>query len=140
MYGGDDGDDFDHNNNRSIEELTIYADGHVVNQIHAKYFGNLVFTSGTKDGNEATLKLAKGEYITTVKIRHNKYVQWMVFETNKGQSVGGGGKGWKLPGMDKEGEEVTVKAPSGCHLCGFKGRAGKHINAVAFRWGPIPGS
>jgi hypothetical protein len=139
-YGGDGGDAFDHHNNKSIEEITVHASGHCVNGISVKYFGNNEFSSGSKSGNDATLKLSKGEYVNTVKVRSNKLVQWMVFETNKGQSIGGGGKGWILPGKDKEGQEYEVHAPSGCQLCGFVGRAGNHIDAIAFRWGPIPGS
>lgn len=141
FFGGEGGDSFDHRNNRSITEITVHADSHVVNGIDVKYFGNLNKEEGKKSGKAHTLTLGKDEYITSVSVRSNKLVQSLEFKTNKGNTLGpAGGSGWKLPGKDHAGELVTLPAPAGCQLCGLSGRAGACLDAIAFRWGPVPSS
>jgi hypothetical protein len=75
-----------------------------------------------------------------VKVRSNKYVQSLSFQTTTGRWVGPiGGKGW-LIGGDKCGEEIVVK-PFNKVLSGMKGRADdSHLCQICFSWGPVPGS
>lgn len=77
-----------------------------------------------------TMKFRPGDYVTGVKIRANKHVISLMLLSNHGLSIG--------PFGGKRGEEVTVNPPTpGAALCGLMGRAGKHIDALAFRWGPM---
>lgn len=85
------------------------------------------------------MTLSNDEYITQVWMREGAQIQAIKFTTNKGQVFGPmGGKGRML--KDSCGEEQTIDAPNGYQLCGFAGRAGDHITALALRWGPVPGS
>jgi len=141
-YGGGGGAPFDHRNHRSVQKITIVDDvpimPHVVAKLEIVYSGGQQCNSGSNHpGRKHTLEMAAGEYVNCVKVRSNKIVQSLEFLTNKGNSLKGGGKGWMLPGKDKAGELITVKAPIGYQLCGLKGKAGSYIDAIAFRWGPV---
>lgn len=149
-YGGPGGEKFDHGNNRHISGITIYSDSHVVNGLEIKYangskkVGNCDKSLTNKE-SEFNIHADKGECITSVTVRANKYVQSIGFKTNKGRMFGPhGGKGWnKLTGAlsgkdDPEGEEIKVPAPMKLQLCGLLGRGGDRIDQIAFRWGPIP--
>lgn len=138
VFGGDGGSAFDHGNNRSIRKITLYTDGHVVKGMEIEYVHGTK-TAGSLEGNSETLELGRGEFITQVHVRSNKFVQSLAFRTNKGKEFGPvGGKGWKrLMRKDTEGEEVKVAAPFKLQLCGFKGTAGGCIDNIAFRWGPV---
>lgn len=140
-YGGGGGEKFDHGNNRHISKITIHADGHVVHGLEIGYT-NTTKKAGGCGGKAHTFTLERGEVITSVTVRSNKYVQSLGFKTNKGNELGPvGGKGWSkidLRGNDTEGEEVKVHAPIKYQLCGLTGRNGKYIDEIAFRWGPVP--
>jgi len=140
-YGGGGGEKFDHGNNRSITKITVHADGHVVHGLEVGY-GNCTKKAGGTGGKAHTLTLERGEVITTVTVRSNKYVQSLGFKTNKGNELGPvGGKGWSkidIRGNDTEGDEVKVHAPVKYQLCGLTGRNGKYIDEICFRWGPVP--
>ena len=141
-FGGTGGDAFDHMNNRKISQITVWADSHVVNAIAVKYVGNAKMAGNNKSGDEQSLTLEKGEYIDSVTVRANQFVQCITFKTNKGKTLGPcGGKGWKMIGKDHEGKEETLHAPKGGYmLCGIMGGAGNYLDRIAFRWGPIPDS
>jgi len=135
-YGGDGGDEFDHMNQRAINEIIIYADRHHVNGIKMVYNAHTKMT-GSEDGSAHEFQLHAGELITKVKVRSNRFVQCLTFTTNKGRDFGPcGGKGWLIGNRDKPGTEAVAVAPSGYQLCGIKGRAGNCIDQITFRWGP----
>lgn len=140
-YGGDGGEKFDHGNNRNISKIIVHDNGHVVEGLEVSY-ANATQKAGKTCGKGKTFQLERGEFITSVTIRHNKFVQSIGFKTNKGNMLGPiGGSGWKkidLRGNDTEGEEVKVNAPFKYQLCGLTGRAGNYIDQLAFRWGPVP--
>jgi len=144
-YGGTGGEAFDHGNNSHIKKITIYSDSHVVKGLEIKYT-NCTKTQGTTEKslvNKAhEFELADDEFVTSVIIRSNKFVQSLALKTNKGNMLGPcGGKGWtkiNVMGSDPEGEEHKVPAPMKFQLCGFMGRSGKYIDQLAFRWGPVP--
>ena len=146
-FGGNGGDAFDHGNNRHISEIIMYADNHVVRGLEIKY-ANATLKAGNCDKSltikkhEFNVHADKGEFITSVTVRSNKFVQSLAFKTNKGRLLGPcGGKGWSkmnLTGDDTEGEEVKVPAPMKLQLCGLSGRAGSCIDQIVFRWGPVP--
>lgn len=135
------GSPFDHGNNRSIRKMTLYSDGHVVKGMEIVYNAQNTKTAGSLEGDKATFELDRGEVITQVHVRSNKYVQSLQFKTNKGRTFGPvGGKGWNglVQRKDTEGEEIKVAAPFKFQLCGFRGTGGGCIDTIAFRWGPIP--
>lgn len=140
-FGGDGGDKFDHGTNRHISKIIVWTDGHVVKGLSVGY-ANSTKKVGGCGGKSTSFDLEKGEFITQVTVRSNKYVQSIGFKTNKGNMLGPvGGKGWTkidLRGNDTEGEEVKISAPFKMQLCGLTGRAGDYIDQIAFRWGPVP--
>jgi Jacalin-like lectin domain len=84
------------------------------------------------------MNFSQGEYVTAVTVRHNKFIQCLTFTTNKGKTLGpAGGKGWRILGKDKQGEEEEVTAPDGYGLSGFSGACGNYLDALVIHWGPI---
>jgi Jacalin-like lectin domain len=130
---------FDHSNHRHIDEIHVYYDKHVIHGMTVTYSGGAVKKAGeSTKGREEIFKFAANEYINAVKVRSNKYVQSLSFQTTTNRWVGPvGGKGW-LIGGDKCGEEIVVK-PFNKVLSGMKGRADdSHLCQIVFSWGPIP--
>jgi len=139
MFGGDGGSPFNHGDSRHLQKLVIGADSHLVHSITAHYSDKDVVKSGGKGGKETTFELGDDEFIVKVSVRSNKYVQSLEFKTNKGSKLGPvGGSGWKLLGKDKPGTIHSVNATSGTQLSGFMGRNGRILDAIAFRFGPVP--
>ena len=104
--------------------------------ISVKYPNGDVLSQGGDGGQAKSLFLAEGEYINQVEIRAGKVVQCLTFVTNKGRKMGPcGGSGGLLLGTP--GKVTTVNAPNGCGLVSIKGRGGKYLDAIGFRWGPI---
>jgi hypothetical protein len=128
-FGGESGDEFNHGNNRHIDAITLHADSNMVHGISIQYHGDRLHKVGSCGLPGQTLKFRPGEYVTAVKVRATKHVHSITLLSNRGTAVSAGGK---------KGDEKEVHAPSGNVLVGLMGRAGKHVNAIAFRWGPMP--
>jgi len=134
MYGGEGGGEFDHTNRGRILEITVRS-GALVDGISVKY-KNGDYMEGGEGGGVNTFTLQKDEYVNEVEIREGKTIQSLTFKTSEGNVYGPyGGKGGLF---NKEGEMVTAKAPKGYRLIGFRGRCGKYLDAIGFRWGPVP--
>lgn len=103
--------------------------------------GGKLISSGLEKGDKVEqISLSDKEYITEIKVRHNKLIQSLTLFTNNGRKLGPvGGKGWPKIQMrqDHEGTEETVTAPNGHKLCGFSGGAGHFIDSIVFHWIPI---
>jgi hypothetical protein len=116
-----------------IDEITIAADKNRVHGISVKYSGKEIKSGSIGKDNTQTFKLRPGEYITTVKVTtaSRSDVTSIAFFTNRGAKLG--------PAGNEEGrKEEVIKAPDGTALVGFHGRAGRHLNAIGFKWGPNP--
>lgn len=83
------------------------------------------------------LDLEEGEYVTTIEVKHGRYVTRLSFTTNKGRTLGPCGGGGTLFLGGKGGEETTVHAPEGDMLVGIRGRSGKYLDAIGFHWAPV---
>ena len=149
-YGGAGGTEFCHGKdntndggNRRMTEITIYADKDVVHGIKVRYGKDEIHDNGSHGGSSKTLKMDSDdeeEYIVAVKLRLKRIKQkrnivYLEFDTNLGNKVS--------HGCYDKGEEVIVTPPKkgkedNYVLTGFKGRAGKRIDALAFIWGPPP--
>lgn len=141
-FGGDGGTEFNHGTHKAIAKITVKCDRHAIHQINVVYIGGKLLKSGKDDGDATEFKFMGGEYVTGIKVRHNKLIQSLTFITNTGEIMGPvGGKGWKLGtnllGKDKEGDEEEINAPSGYKLGGLSGSAGDYIDSVVFHWVPI---
>ena len=133
-FGGEGGVEFNHGNNRHIDEITVYADDDVVSGVSVTY-PNKTTKDGKCDANGKTLKLRTNEYITSVKmklkrINGKRNVTCITFFSNRGTQLG--------PCGSEEGEDFELSAPNGMVLCGIMGRAGNRLDAIAFRWGTAP--
>jgi hypothetical protein len=116
-----------------IDEITIAADKNRVHGISVNYRGKEIKSGSIGKDNTQTFKLRPGEYITTVKVTtaSRSDVTSIAFFTNRGAKLG--------PAGNEEGrKEDVIKAPDGTALVGFHGRAGRHLNAIGFKWGPNP--
>ena len=110
----------------------------MVDGITVKYKNGEQGPHGGTGGGPNTFSLEDKEFITEVDVREGGVIQSLTFRTNKGKEYGPfGGKGGIF---NKEGVMVTAKAPTGYRLIGIKGRAGKYLDAIGFRWGPMPES
>ncbi|EGZ15951.1 hypothetical protein PHYSODRAFT_545501 [Phytophthora sojae] len=90
----------------------------------------LTFSHGGKGGEEQTLTLASGEYITSMEAHTEKQgshtrVFYLSFTTNKGKTISGGTK------TDKTG---VATAPEGFMLSGFYGRAADEVDQLGAIW------
>jgi hypothetical protein len=130
--GGSGGTEFDHGNHIHIDEITIAADKNMVHGISVKYRGAERKNGSVGKDNTKTFKLRPGEFITSAKVTTSSHgaVTSLTLFTNRGGKLG--------PCGDEKGRDELVKAPDGAVLCGFHGRAGRHINAIGFKWGPNP--
>ena len=133
-YGGQGGQEFNHGNNKHIDEISIFADGDVVHGLSVTY-NNKTTKDGTCEDGAKSLKLRPNEYITSIKMKLKRIsgkrnVTSIAFYTNRGTHIG--------PCGGDEGEEFEINAPGNMVLCGIMGRAGKRLDALAFRWGSIP--
>jgi len=132
-FGGTRGTEFDDGNHMHIHEITVAADANMVHGIAVKYVGKECKHGSIGQDNTKTFKLRNGEFITSAKVTsvsRNGVVSSVTFFTNRGQKLG--------PCGEEKGNEDTAKAQDGAVLCGLHGRAGKHINALGFKWGPNP--
>ena len=137
-FGGDGGTVFDHGNFEHIAKISIMHDGHAVHQISGTYSGGRKISSGNDKGDLVELNFQQGEYVNKITVRHNRLIQSLKFDTNRGRTLGpAGGDGWKLLGKDKKGEEEEIFAPDGYKLCGFSGSAGNYLDSIIFHWGSI---
>lgn len=138
-FGGDGGGSFDHGNHPAVAKISVRHDGHAVHQLTATYEGANKICSGSEKGDDnVEMNFKAGEYVNKVTVRHNKYIQCLTFETNTGRTLGpAGGKGWRLLGKDKEGDEETITAPNGYKLAGFSGACGNYIDSLVIHWGPV---
>jgi hypothetical protein len=125
-----------------IEEITVSADKNMVHGIAIKYRGKECKEGSIGKDNTQTLKLRPGEFVTSIKVTtpsgmglsalaSRNAVTSLTFFTNRGTKLGPCGE-------EKGRKEELVKAPEGAVLCGLHGRAGRHINAIGFKWGPNP--
>jgi hypothetical protein len=138
-YGGDGGVEFDHMNQRQVQEMFVYSDRHVIHGIKVVYQGHTKL-AGKAEGSETHFVLTAGEYIVGAKIRAGKLLQALSFSTNKGNTLGPvGGKGWLIGGKDKQGQDFESNPPPGGYqLCGIKGKSSDDaIDSIMFRWGPV---
>jgi hypothetical protein len=122
-----------------IDEITVAADGNHVHGVSVKYSGQEQKSGSIGRDNTQTFKLRPGEFITSAKVTtgggglgliRKPHVTSISFFTNRGAKLG--------PCGDEKGDTQVVKAPPGTVLCGIHGRAGRHINAIGFKWGPNP--
>ncbi|KAF1791059.1 Jacalin-like lectin domain [Phytophthora cactorum] len=100
----------------------------------------LTFTHGGTGGDQKTLKLEKGEYITSMEVHWSKHtagtvitkdktrIFYLNFATNLGNSLSGG---------TMTEQKTTVAAPKGFQLAGFFGSEGKGIDSLGAIWASI---
>ena len=137
VFGGDGGGEFDQLEHTAVHAITLYTDGHRINGIKMVYNDGTLM-SGSDLGDAHDFKLQDNEHITAVKVRSNRCIQCLTFTTNKGKTLGPcGGRGWLIGGQDKPGKEANAIAPARHKLVGIKGRSGKAIDQLVFRWGPL---
>lgn len=139
MYGGEGGDEFDHMNRRRIDKIVVRG-GKWIDGISVTYGNGDTLNHGGDGGDEHVLNLDQGEYVNMVRLKEGGMVLAISFFTNKGNKLGpvGSGKGRGIGVFAKEGTGVEVKAPEGYRLIGIRGREGKYLDAIGFRWGPVP--
>ncbi|EGZ15907.1 hypothetical protein PHYSODRAFT_263165 [Phytophthora sojae] len=85
---------------------------------------------GGKGGEDKTLTLAPGEYVTSMEAHWGKKddhtrVFYLNFETNKGNSISGG---------TTTDDNAVAKAPDGFQLAGFYGRAEDGVDQLGAIW------
>ena len=138
IYGGEGGNAFDHMNRQRVEKISVRA-GKFVDSIAVTYMNSQTLKEGGDGGEEQSLVLPEGEYVNEVDLTEGNVIQSITFTTNKGRKLGpcGSGRCGGLAFM-KEGNVVHVKAPDGYRLVGICGRAGKWLDGIGFRWGPVP--
>lgn len=133
FFGSEGGSLFDHRNHRFIEKIEVW-ESKVVHGLKVTYANHKIYKAGSEEGKHHTLEL-KNDFINKVEVREAESgVQALTFYTKKGEQHGPWGGHGRM--MDKKGETKTVVPPKNMCLCGFLGRSGKRIDAVAFRWGP----
>ena len=136
-FGGNGGTPFDDGYyNIRITRIAIRA-GDVVDRISITYYNGKVTSYGGNGGQEGSITLEHGEYVTEIRVRARKVVQCLTFVTSMGRQLGPcGGKGILF--WDSCGAEMVVKAPKGSMLIGITGRGGKFLDSIGFHWSPIP--
>lgn len=136
LYGGEGGSAFDHMNRRRISKVTIRG-GKWIDGVTFEYGNGDKLSNGGDGGGPESMDLAEDEYINMIRLKEGKIIQSLTFFTNKGNKLGpvGSGKGGIF---SKEGTAVEVKAPEGYRLIGIRGREGNYLDAIGFRWGPVP--
>ncbi|POM76182.1 Hypothetical protein PHPALM_6610 [Phytophthora palmivora] len=144
-FGGPHGTNFSDqnfvNSGQTVSEISIHAgerlDG-ITMEISAPK--TLTFTHGGTGGEQKTLKLGQGEYITSMEVHWNKNtvgtvitkdrtrIFYINFLTSAGNSLAGG---------TMTEQKMTVTAPEGFQLAGFFGREGKEIDSLGAIWAAI---
>lgn len=133
-FGGGGGGEFDDRNHRKVKKITVNA-GAIVDSITMTYERGDADKHGGGGGGEQVFELANGEFVNAVTVKASNVVMCLTFHTNKGRDLGPVGGNGRL--MDKKGQETKVEAPSGLGLCGIKGKAGKALDSIQFRWGTV---
>ncbi|KAE9105261.1 hypothetical protein PF010_g13089 [Phytophthora fragariae] len=137
-FGGPHGEQFSDQlavtSGMTVSSVTIRAgervDGHTV-QISAPK--EMTFTHGGTGGEDNTLKLEPGEYITTMEVHWGQMgghtrIFYLSLGTSKGNKVSGGSQ------TDEKG---SVTAPKGYQLAGFFGRYGDEMDLIGAVWSSI---
>jgi len=83
------------------------------------------FGKNQEEGTYRELRLFDGEAVVRVDLRSGAWLDSIVFFTNRGRTIGGGGTG---------GSPHEVIAPSGKELVGVFGRCGTFIDQIGFIW------
>ncbi|KAL7997474.1 putative jacalin-like lectin domain-containing protein [Plasmopara halstedii] len=134
-FGGDFGTEFSDQSSatsgQKIESITIRAgkrvDGIV---LVVKSPKEATFNHGGYGGKPNTLTLGNEEYIVSMEAHWDTYkgkkrIFFLAFSTNAGKSVSGG---------SHTQYNDTAKAPEGCQLGGFFGRAGDEVDKIGAIW------
>ncbi|KAF4142224.1 Jacalin-like lectin domain [Phytophthora infestans] len=144
-FGGPHGTNFSDqnfvNSGQTVASISIHAgerlDGITLEISAPKTFH---FTHGGTGGDQKTLKLKKGEFITSMEVHWNKHIAggivtkdktrifYIAFVTNLGNSLSGG---------TKTEQKTTVTAPKGFQLAGFYGSEEKEIDSLGAIWAYI---
>ncbi|KAG3098420.1 hypothetical protein PI124_g14119 [Phytophthora idaei] len=144
-FGGPHGTNFSDqnfvNSGQTVSAISLHAgerlDG-ITLEISAPK--TLTFTHGGTGGDQKTLKLEKGEYITSMEVHWSKHtagtvitkdktrIFYLNFATNLGNSLSGG---------TMTEQKTTVTAPKGFQLAGFFGSEGKGIDSLGAIWASI---
>ncbi|KAE9350117.1 hypothetical protein PR003_g5514 [Phytophthora rubi] len=137
-FGGPHGEQFSDQlavtSGMTVSSVTIRAgervDGLTV-QISAPK--EMTFTHGGTGGEDNTLKLEPGEYITTMEVHWGqKGGHTRIFYLSLGTS-----KGNKVSGGSQTDEKGSVTAPKGYQLAGFFGRYGDEMDLIGAVWSSI---
>ncbi|KAG4064916.1 hypothetical protein PC123_g389 [Phytophthora cactorum] len=144
-FGGPHGTNFSDqnfvNSGQTVSAISLHAgerlDG-ITLEISAPK--TLTFNHGGTGGDQKTLKLEKGEYITSMEVHWSKHtagtvitkdktrIFYLNFATNLGNSLSGG---------TMTEQKTTVTAPKGFQLAGFFGSEGKGIDSLGAIWTSI---
>ncbi|KAF1775544.1 Jacalin-like lectin domain [Phytophthora cactorum] len=144
-FGGPHGTNFSDqnfvNSGQTVSAISLHAgerlDG-ITLEISAPK--TLTFNHGGTGGDQKTLKLEKGEYITSMEVHWSKHtagtvitkdktrIFYLNFATNLGNSLSGG---------TMTEQKTTVTAPKGFQLAGFFGSEGKGIDSLGAIWASI---
>ncbi|KAJ8566763.1 hypothetical protein ON010_g6357 [Phytophthora cinnamomi] len=135
LYGGPHGNAFSDIDSikfsQTVSSITVRSDKRVdaiTLQIQAP--AEVTMSHGGNGGEEKTLTLAPGEFITSMEAHWGKKddhtrVFYLNFETNKGNSISGG---------TKTDDNAVAKAPDGFQLAGFYGRAEGEVDQLGAIW------
>jgi hypothetical protein len=119
--------------NPVVRDLKIRT-GQRVDRVETVLSNGYPFGHGGSGGDEQTLILASGEYLTSAHLCSDKYkahtrLFFAQFTTSDGRSLAGG-----TPTSDC----VTYTAPSGWQIVAFHGRAGDEVDKLGVVYAPIP--
>jgi hypothetical protein len=118
--------------NPVVRDLKIRT-GERVDRVETVLSNGYPFGHGGTGGNEQTLTLANGEYLTTAYLctgRYNKHTRlfFAQFTTSDGRSLAGG---------TLTSDCATYTAPSGWQIVAFHGRSGDEIDKLGVVYTPI---
>lgn len=121
--------------NPVVSELKIRT-GNRVNHVETVLSNGYPFSHGGTAGDEQTLMLANGEYLTSAYLCSGKHngttrVFYAQFDTNAGRSLAGG---------STTSDCVTYTAPSGWQIVAFHGRSADEVDKLGVVYAPITGS
>ncbi|KAE9110804.1 hypothetical protein PF007_g11726 [Phytophthora fragariae] len=135
LYGGPHGNAFSDIDSikfaQVISSITIRSDKRVdAITLQVQSPAEVTMSHGGKGGEDKTLTLSAGEYITSMEAHWGKKddhtrVFYLNFETNKGNSISGG---------TKTDDNAIAKAPDGFQLAGFYGRAEDEVDQLGAIW------
>jgi hypothetical protein len=115
-----------------VRDLKIRT-GTRVDRVETVLANGYPFGHGGSGGDEQTLTLASGEYLTTAHLCAGQYnnhtrIFFARFQTSDGRSLAGG-----TPTSDC----VTYTAPSGWQIVAFHGRSGDEIDKLGLVYAPV---